>query len=152
MCYHKIGEPFDVKPSIFQLIIDDHIDKADPKDFGLKNVKSIDPNDYFITSGDAVQKVQFLEKNLLKLAEDLRKESYNLLSKKYGVDITEAQELYKNGKRPDKFGEYEQAVWKSADQAKKLLNKLLEARGDDCFLETEWDSHNLFVIPKNPRM
>ena len=33
-----------------------------------------------------------------------------------------------------------------------LLNKLIEARGDDCFLETEWDSHRLFVIPKNPRL
>jgi len=32
-----------------------------------------------------------------------------------------------------------------------LLRRLREARGTDCFLETEWDDHKLLCVAKNPR-
>lgn len=128
--YHKIGEDFTDRPHQFELILSDHIDNINPKDYGLKeDIISIDPDMYFITSGDAIQKTMKLERDLWKLAGQLRKE--------YG--------------KTKKYAPYVKAVWKAAGQARSLKLKLEKAREDDCFLETEWRNHQLICIPKNPR-
>lgn len=48
-------------------------------------------------------------------------------------------------------GRYATAAKKVVKQAEKLISDLETARGDACFLETEWEDHVLYVIPKNPR-
>lgn len=45
-----------------------------------------------------------------------------------------------------------ESLARSLKQAEQLMEKLLKARGPDCFLETEWDQHILKCIPKNPRI
>jgi len=128
----KVGEPIvGNRPSVFELIVSEHILRVDPKEFGVE-CESIDPNDYFVTSGDAVEKAKALERELWQLAGQIRKGCCT-----------------KGGKKA--VQKYEKAVWKSAGNARSMVNKLKEARDDACFLETEWDSHKLLCIPKNPR-
>lgn len=133
MGYHLIGEPFEEQPAIFELRLDDHILDIKPESFKLtdEDTPSINPHDYFITSGDAVLKATKLEQDLWTLAGK---------AQSYG------------GKKPTKkYQSYTKAIWKAAGQARSLLAKLKEARGDSCFLETEWRNHALLCIPKNPR-
>lgn len=127
---HPIGAPFDksTHPAVFQLELAKHVVLPHPSTFGEKDVAYVNPNDYFVTSGDAVAKAQQLEIDLWALAGCIRKAS---------------------GK--PKRSRYEQAVWKAAGQARSLVNKLKEARGEMCFLETEWRDRQLLIIPKNPR-
>jgi len=155
MSVHLIGDPFDEedRPSVFQLIIEDHIKFVNPKSFGIRE-QSINPRDYFITSGDAIQKAKVLEKELWKLASRLRQRVIELMMAESKISIVKAREQYKKGKgpiKPKKLRNYEKAVWVAAGQAVKLRNKLKKARGDACFFETEWDDHRLLCIPKNPR-
>lgn len=152
---HKIGEPIsDVSPSVFELVIEDHVPFVDPNEFGLTDTDSVNPADYFITSGDAVEKAKVLERAVWQLAGDLRKQSYEIIEQEQGCTPSEAQAKYRDGVRPSdplRFSDYENAVWKAAGQSRRLLNALKKAKGDDCFLETEWDNHHLLCIPKNPR-
>lgn len=155
----KIGEPIpEPPPSVFELVVEDHVPFVNPRSYGLSSAAdtadSINPADYFVTSGDAVEKTKVLEKDLWHLAGELRKRSYALLEKEHGCSPAEAQALFRDGvrpSRPKRFHEYEAAVWKAAGQARKLLNALQKAKGENCFLETEWESHKLLCIPKNPR-
>lgn len=151
---HKIGDPIgEPPPDVFELIIDDHVPFANPEVFCVQ-MQYIKPSDYYITSGDAVEKTKILERDLWNLAGELRKLSCNLISKEHDCTYVKAQELYRQGVRPkDPSGlaQYEDAVWKSAGASRKLLNALKKAKGPNIFLETEWDSHRLLCIPKNPR-
>jgi len=149
---HKIGEKWGgSKPAIFQLVIDDHIPFVDPKTFEF-DVESINPKMYFVTSGDAVQKAQVMERDFWDLAGRLRRICIDRMTEERpGEDI---QQLYRDGVRPVEpkgLAEYEIAIWRSAGLARRLVNNLLLAKGEDCFLETEWESHILLCIPKNPR-
>jgi hypothetical protein len=150
-----IGDPIpDPHPSVFLLVVEDHVDYVNPRSFSLHKVPQINPASYFVTSGDAVEKAKVLEKDLWHLAGELRKQSYTIIEKEHNVTASKAQQLYRTGTRPSKpkkFHLYEEAMWKSAGQARKLLNALKKAKGVNCFLETEWDSHRLLCIPKNPR-
>jgi|GEM_PF-2933706 len=156
----KIGDGIpSPHPSVFELIIEDHIPFVNPKSFGLTSVEylseCINPASYFVTSGDAVEKARFLEKNIWNLAGELRRRSYVMIENEHRCTSTEAQALFRDGirpSRPKRFHEYEAAVWKTAGQARKLLNALIKAKGEECFLETEWDCHKLLCIPKNPRV
>jgi hypothetical protein len=47
---------------------------------------------------------------------------------------------------------YYQYMVDSKKVAKTLLALLKKFRGKNCFLETEWDSHRLLCIAKNPRL
>lgn len=154
----KIGDTYDVKPAVFELVIYDHVPFVDPNKYGLKSAeftdRSIDPAKYFVTSGDAVEKTKILERDIWNLAGDLRKLAYSMLEREHKCSAADAQKKFRNGIRPVKpkmFSEYESDVWKAAGSARKLLNALITARGEDCFLETEWDNHKLLCIPKNPR-
>lgn len=150
-----VGDPIpDPRPSVFLLKVEDHISFVNPRSYSLFKVEQINPASYFVTSGDAVEKAKVLEKDLWHLAGELRKHSYTIIEKEKNVSAAKAQQLYRTGTRPSKpkkFHLYEEAIWKSAGQARKLLNALKKVKGENCFLETEWDSHNLLCIPKNPR-
>lgn len=152
----KIGE--DVTANIYHLDLDDLIPYVDPSDYDLTNVPTIKPSDYFITSGEAVDKANIMAKEIWELAGNLRKEAYNKIMEWKKCKYQEAMKLYKEnkfqgprGKEIKNFIEYEKAMWKCAGSAKKLVNNLIKARGQNHFLETEWQNHNLYVIPKNPR-
>jgi len=153
--YHKIGEPFEVdeKPAVFQLIVEDHVPFVHPKKYGIRET-FVDPNEYFITSGDAVEKAKIMERDLWKLAGQLRTRVIEIIAKEQKCTMAKAREKYSKGQRtktPKKLCDYEKAVWGAAGRARKLVHKLRQAKGVDCFFETEWDNHCLLCIPKNPR-
>jgi hypothetical protein len=140
-------------PAVFELVVSDHVQWTDPRAYGLDR-DGINPADYFVTSGDAVEKARVLDKDLWRLAGDLRKEMFNLIAAENDCDLLHAHELYRSGVRPQSlpgFGDYEAAVWRAAGQARKLLSALKKAKGSNIFLETEWNNHTLLCIPKNPR-
>jgi len=149
----RIGEVHLEPCAFYHLILEDHVEYVNPSLYGLTE-DSINPADYFITSGDAVQKAKVLEKDLWHLAGELRKQSYDIICKEHKCDHQKSVALYSKGirpKSPKNFKEYEAAVWKAAGSSRKLLNALIKARGTNIFLETEWNHHRLLVIPKNPR-
>lgn len=153
--YPQIGQPIveGEEPAAYELRIDDHIPFIDPKKYNLSE-HSIKPSDYFITSGDAVEKTKVLEKDLWALAGELRRKCYNLIAAENKCTYAKAQNLYRNGirpKKPAKLKLYENDIWKSAGACRRLLNALLKAKGANIFLETEWNDHKLLCIPKNPR-
>lgn len=151
----RIGEITNTQPSVFELIIEEHVRFVNPEQYGLQDVKSINPADYFITSGDAVEKARILSIDMLGLANKLRNQLYQLIESEYNCSLSEAQDLFRDGTvptRPERFHEYESDVWEAVEQTKALLEALKKAKGNNCFLETEWDNHKLLCIPKNPRM
>lgn len=152
---HKIGDPIDDDPpSVFELIIKDHVAFVNPRTYRLNNINSVNPADYFVTSGDAVEKARILERELWNLAGEIRKRVYGIIEKEQKCTHAEAQIKWRKGIRPIKprcLSAYESAVWKAAGQARKLVTALKLAKGSNVFLETEWDNHKLLCIPKNPR-
>lgn len=128
----EVAEEFTDPPSsVFKLDIYKHIPFVNPEDYKLKDVNSIDPHKYFITSGDAVEKTRVMERDLWDLASELRR-------------------LIKT--RPE-IKEYEKKVWSAAGKARALLNRLTRIKliCDALFLETEWSDHVLYLLAKNPR-
>ena len=150
----KIGDPFgSPPPAVFELVLSDHITWVDPKEYGLDR-PGVNPRDYFVTSGDAVEKAKVLDRDLWQLAGALRREMFVLIADEHKCSTVQAQELFRHGTvptEPPRFAEYESAVWKAAGQSRKLLAALKLAKGVNAFLETEWESHRLLCIPKNPR-
>jgi len=151
----KIGDPIsDPPPPVFELVIYDHIDFVHQKNYNLPDHVGIDPRDYFVTSGDAVEKAKYLDKALWRHAGALRSELFNLMIGEHKCDMVTAQKLVRSGKRPKhpaNFADYEAACWRAAGKSRKMVAALMLAKGSNCFLETEWDSHKLLCIPKNPR-
>lgn len=128
--YHLIGVPIgEERPAIFELRLSDHVVPIDPRAFNLpKDTPSLDPHDYFVTSGDALAKAIKLEMDLYALSGAIRR------------------------MRNKRYKDYLSAVCSCAGRCRSLVNKLRQAKGDDCFLETEWRDKTLVVIPKNPRI
>lgn len=152
---HKVGDKIvGDHPAVFELVLADLLPFVDPKEYGIRDEKGINPHDYFITSGDAVEKAKVLEKDLWRYAGEVRRKAYELIASEYNVDMQEAQKMYRDGIRPskpNKFADYESAIWSCAGKSRSLLNALFKAKAENCFLETEWDNHKLLCIPKNPR-
>ena len=119
--YFVLGEPYDkaAKNRVFLLDIYKHVDFIRAADFG--ETEELDPRQYFVTSGDAVQKSLYMLKQFDAL-------SNKKLSKKYKT-----------------------AIKNNIKKINRLIELLIEARGSDCFLETEWENHLLKCVPKNPR-
>jgi hypothetical protein len=152
--YLKVGQPIDPGATVYQLVLSDFLTYVDPKEYGMLEEKGVDPNYYFITSGDAVEKTKILDKDLWRHAGDVRKNICEMISKKRGVSLKEAMVIYKNKEGLKDFEsilEYEKQIWVMAGKARALLNNLIKIKGDNCFLETEWESHRLLCIIKNPR-
>jgi len=117
---------------VYELVISDFLQVLSPPNHF--ELSEFDPNDYFVTSGDAVQKTKYLCKVLWSYAGEVRRQLNKM-------------------KRPaaaDK--KFEKLCWGQAGAARKMLNALIAVRGEDVFLETEWNEHMLIVIPKNPRV
>lgn len=93
----------------------------------------LDPLNYFVTSGDAIQKTRQLGKDLYAYAG-------------------QARAILNSGKRTKVMTEFEKECWKAAGGCTTLMNALMKCRGEAIFLECEWNQHVLLCIPKNPRM
>lgn len=153
--FAKVGDDISGNhPTVFELIIEEHVSFVNPLDYGLESEQSINPIEYFITSGDAVEKAKVLENDMWSLAGELQKKLHSLLCNEHNTSMAQSQTMLKNGVRPTSVPglyEYTTEVWKAAGQARMLHNALKKAKGPNCFLETEWEDHKLLCIPKNPR-
>ena len=153
----KIGDVYgEIKPSVFELIVYDHVSAVHPITYGLtsKEYPEIDPAKYFVTSGDAVEKAKVLEKDYKNCVKILKSLACELLMRQESIDYKTALKKYSDGvrpKKPKRFADYDKDLQLAAKSSKKMLDALLAAKGEDCFLETEWDGHRLLCIPKNPR-
>lgn len=116
----------------FILDVKFYIDVLRPKDYFVFR-EDFDPNTYFITSGDAIKKTHVM-------IEDLQK---------YEKGISEC--IMTMATYSDVELNLITIIKEASTAAKQLLNDLETAKGENCFLETEWDSHLLYVVPKNPR-
>ena len=93
---------------------------------------SIDPHNYFITSGDAVQKTE-------QLIRDIKSLMYKV------------QQATQEGNKPE-LKEFYADCSSVMDGCIRMKKNLEYARGKDVFLETEWEHSCLLCIPKNPRL
>ena len=153
--YPKIGKAVSGH-HIYELVVNEFVEPINPPS-GIQ-LEQIDPNQYFITSGDAIQKTKYMAKVLWAYAGRARK-------------------ILKSVKKPPKdLVEFEKHCWKQAGGVNRMLAALIRARGKDIFLETERNvigergtvgsgiagaagsgilgEHQacaLLVVPKNPR-
>ena len=139
--YVLIGQPTTNPHAVYELRLPDHLTDITPKLFQLKDVPTLNPATYFVTSGDAVCKATQLEKDLLKLAGQLSK------FKPLTTNMSQAQKA----KQRRNLKKYRSAIWSCAIRARSLVKKLKVARGIHCFLELEWRLHVMTLTPKDPR-
>lgn len=111
--------------------VNDHVPLVNPLAYGITDLDAINPNDYFITSGDAVSKATILDRDMWQAAGQARKQ-------------------YGNSKKKD-HQQFLVLIWDAAGKCRKFLNFLKKIRGEHIFLETEWRDHRLYCIPKDPR-
>lgn len=153
--YHLIGEPFGNElPQVYELRIDDHVEFINPEDYGLKGEQFVKPSDYFITSGDAIEKTRILDRDLHNLSNSLKNKCLNVIIEENHCTSEKAQKIYDRGVENEKWSklqEYATEIAIVAIAGGILLQELIKAKGPNVFLETEWNSHHLLCIPKNPR-
>jgi len=119
----KYEGAYNLKISLFIDILDP------PKTF---NMPKLDPNRYYITSGDAIRKTSQLIKDIYKYAGEARKKLKSL------------------EQTPEEV-EFEKKSWEAAGKAQKLMKELEKTRGKNIFLETDRSQGSLIVVAKNPR-
>ena len=129
-CYTKITSlrNSDQLADVYELVIQDHIQYIDPKDYKLNSVLDIRPSEFFVTSGDAVEKTKALVRE------------YKFIINQLSVKFVSS-----------KLADYVADLILQQNAAEDMLNLLIKARGTNVFLETEWNQHHLLCIPKNPR-
>ena len=165
--YVLIGEPADSPHAVFELRIWDHLNKIDPTEFGVSDVPSLNPANYYVTSGDAISKTKQLVKDLKELLAKLKSKSPKgfaasdddmkcvcgkLCTSKSGVTLHQKACVgYQNRQTNEAYHRYEEAVALCYEKAQILHVKLQDAKGPHCFLETEWVDHVLKLVPKDPR-
>jgi hypothetical protein len=149
-------QTFDPKQIIMELDIWHYFKKQIKIDKTITKEIRFDPSYYFVTSGEAVEKITYMiihidEKTCLLL--DLMAKS---VMGPLHLKKAEAIKRIKSGKNLPKslcdLMMYYQYMVDSKKVAKTLLALLKKFRGKNCFLETEWDSHRLLCIAKNPRL
>ncbi|MCK9558749.1 MAG: hypothetical protein M0R50_12030, partial [Candidatus Cloacimonetes bacterium] len=95
------------------------------------DVPTLNPEMYYVTSGDAICKTTQLQKDLW------------ILVSKVKAAI---------GKKPTKkHQQYLKALYSCASKSQVLIDKLKKARGKSVFLETEWRDGKVIAVAKNPR-
>jgi len=148
----KIGDTISDPPqTVFKLILEDYVKLVKPKDYDVDE-RTINPIDYFITSGDAVQKAIILKRDLEILSSELHNKCLKIISEENNCSMVEAETLYENVElKSSRLKEYEKEISNLVKSSGVMLSDLIKAKGKNIFLETEWDSHNLLCIPKNPR-
>jgi hypothetical protein len=124
-----IGGTYDKSCTVFEIKIYDHLNHIDPSEFGLNNVPKLDPEMYYVTSGDAICKTTQLQKDLWLLVGKIR-------------------ELAKSDKN---LSQYLKALYRCASLSQVLIDKLKVAKGNAVFLETEWRDGRVIAVAKNPR-
>lgn len=152
---HELEE-FNCKTLIIELDLCHFFSKSPnvPKDM-LKSIV-FNPKNYFVTSGEAVEKMKYM---LIDIDNKLT-ELLNIILKSIMGSIKgkkpKALAHFKNGDKLPKsllpYKTYYDYIGSCKKEAKILLTLLRKFRGTNCFLETEWDSHRLLCISKNPRM
>ena len=126
-----IGGDYDTSCTVFEIKIYDHLNHISPTEFGLTDIPSLDPEMYYVTSGDAIRKTMQLQKDLWILVGKVQKIA---------------------GKKPaKKLALYLKALYSCAVRSKILIDKLKVARGEAIFLETEWRDRRVIAVAKNPR-
>ena len=126
-----IGGNYDKSCTVFEIKIYDHLNHIDPVEFGLTDIPKLDPEMYYITSGDAIRKTMQLQKDLWILVGQIQKLAGKKPSKKHKL--------------------YLKALYSCAAKSKVLIDKLKVAKGDAVFLETEWRDRRVICVAKNPR-
>lgn len=116
---------------VYELHIYDFMEVLEPP-AGF-TLSKFDPQDYFVTSGDAIQKTTYMSRILWLYAGQARRE------------------LNKMESPTEEAKQFERRCWVQAGASNKLLGMLTKVRGSDIFLETEWFNHVVLCIPKNPR-
>lgn len=124
----QISSPVDS----FILDVSYYINIIRPKDFFIFR-EEFDPNTYFITSGDAIKKTDIMIKDLVR----------------YKQNIVEYLSVFSTYSETEL--DFLSVVDTALESANNLLTDLHLAKGENCFLEIEWDNHVLYSIPKNPR-
>lgn len=122
----------------FELKLDEYVDFVDPAEYDVVldkqalEIITVVPAQYFITSGDAIQKVLILNRDYWAAAGAARK----LLS----------------GSKNKKHAKFCSDLWRMAGKCRVLLNKLRQVKGEHVFLETEWSpNRTIWCLPKDPR-
>jgi hypothetical protein len=126
-----VGGDYDKSCTVFEIKLYDHLNHINPAEFGLSDVPMLDPEMYYVTSGDAICKTIQLQKDLWALVSKVR-----ILASK---------------KPTKKMASYLKALYSCASKSKVLIDKLKEARGSAVFLETEWRDRKVIAVAKNPR-
>jgi len=126
-----IGGTYDKSCTVFEIKLYDHLNHINPTDFGLSDIPSLNPEMYYVTSGDAICKTIQLQKDLWILIGKIRQIA--------------------NKKSTKKLSAYLKALYSCASKSQVLINKLKIAKGDAVFLETEWRDRCVICVAKNPR-
>lgn len=111
---------------------------------------TIDPKDYFITSGEAVTKGTVLERDLWNTYSHFTSLAYEVLEEKFDNPV----DAFRHGELLKIEEELHLCLircWRGACQARYLITHLTEARGPHLFLETDWSEGQVVCYPKNPR-
>ena len=129
----KLGIDEVVSPvDVFILETNVYIDIIRPKS-SFVFIEDFDPSTYFVTSGDAIEKTKALQHDLAE----------------YKVDVQRSIEILNCYTDPElELLNIIDAAMQGCDM---MLADLYTAKGENCFLETEWVEHNILIVPKNPR-
>ena len=162
-----VGEAASSPHTVFELRIWDHLTHIEPSLFNLDDVPTLNPADYYITSGDAIAKTNQLIKDLDILlsklkpttcgSSDQKQDGFKCACGKTCISKS-GMTLHKrlctlclSQVKSGAYAAYRKAVAGCLINAKILVSKLLDARGPHLFLETEHIDHRLMLVGKDPR-
>ncbi len=149
-------QEFDPKQLIMELDIWHYFDRPPATPTDITKEASFDPSYYFITSGEAIEKVNFmiidLDDRMNAMVEILAKKIMESSATKKTLAIKQIKSNKALPKSLKDYKTYYDYMISCKKVSKSLLLLLKKFRGKNCFLETEWDSHRLVCISKNPRM
>lgn len=129
--YPRIGRKVEGETDeVYELIISDFVTPLIPP-AGSK-LDAVTPADYFITSGDAIQKTDQLYRDIAGFGRRL-------------------QQAIQEESDP-KLRELDNQCTKELQGALNMRKALETSRGSSVFMETEWEQGKLLCIPKNPRL
>jgi hypothetical protein len=123
-----IEQPIDA----FILDITLYSDNIHPRTYHIE-YEDWNPSSYFITSGDALEKSKAMLSDFKQYERDI----------KHSIKIL-------NGSETEGCALID-LLDKTRTKLETLVVDLNHAKGQNSFLETEWDSHRLLVLVKNPR-
>ena len=147
---------FDPKQLIIELEIWHYFQKPPTIPSDVTKEATFDPSYYFITSGEAIEKINFmlidLDERTNSFLDIFSGKMVQLGNIKKPSALKQIKENKQTPKSLNDYKTYYDYMVSCKKAAKSLLQLLKKFRGKNCFLETEWDSHRLLCISKNPRM